>query len=302
MPRPPCFVTSSAVANTVPPNGLSPALPLRPVIYTVAPAAPSAIAIPLPTPRLAPVTRQTRPFSMLDPCQMMSRDKAEGHCRTERRARAGVARTHDGGGGVANRIETWDRLTVGAHHAREFVGQQAPLGSDIPRLDAQRIEGRFGNRPQARIRLDVDVAIVTIEGVGAFFELLVIAAGRVLIHPLRGVAKPGRIDLDLPCERLERIGFEIDLAQPVGWERFVGTHHAGQKRSARIFAPEVRIEDEPRRQIRGALLVVRVHRVDDIAIGRGFIDKAAAEAIHQHASGKGALDEYRAAFFAPGDE
>src|SRR5580698_6273896 len=67
MPRPPAAVTSSAVSSIVsgrPGVGGLPragSLELRPVQYTVAPASPSATAIPRPAPRVAPATRAILP-------------------------------------------------------------------------------------------------------------------------------------------------------------------------------------------------------------------------------------------------
>src|SRR5439155_6892421 len=60
-PQPPARVTAAAVSSTVPPSAGYVGRPAadRPVQYTVMPAAPSATAIPLPTPRLAPVTNAT---------------------------------------------------------------------------------------------------------------------------------------------------------------------------------------------------------------------------------------------------
>src|SRR5690349_13063472 len=58
MPRPPAAVTARAVSSTVPGRcDVDPADPPdRAVAHTVQPAAPSATAMPRPTPRLAPVT------------------------------------------------------------------------------------------------------------------------------------------------------------------------------------------------------------------------------------------------------
>jgi hypothetical protein len=44
-------------------GGFGPPRAVRPVTYTVAPAPPSASAMPRPAPRLAPVTTATLPFS-----------------------------------------------------------------------------------------------------------------------------------------------------------------------------------------------------------------------------------------------
>src|SRR6516162_2593533 len=64
MPLPPAAVISSAVSSAVP--GSAPGvLRVRAVTYTVAPASPSPMAVPLPSPRLAPVTRATLPASGL---------------------------------------------------------------------------------------------------------------------------------------------------------------------------------------------------------------------------------------------
>src|SRR5215472_9206255 len=61
IPSPPARVTSSAVSSIVP--GREPGLAVveRPVTYTAAPASPNPIAIPLPMPRVAPVTIATFP-------------------------------------------------------------------------------------------------------------------------------------------------------------------------------------------------------------------------------------------------
>ena len=60
MPVPPRISTSAAVSPTVPANGCVPA-GRSPVTYTVAPCSAKARAMPLPIPRLAPVTTATRP-------------------------------------------------------------------------------------------------------------------------------------------------------------------------------------------------------------------------------------------------
>ena len=63
---PPAASTSAAVAPTVPGSARVALLArVRPVTYTVAPAAPSSSAQPFPIPRLAPVTIATRPASGL---------------------------------------------------------------------------------------------------------------------------------------------------------------------------------------------------------------------------------------------
>src|SRR5919109_3208425 len=58
IPRPPRSVTSRSVSSIVPGtlSVVGPRSTLRPDTYTVAPAAPSASAMPRPAPRLAPVT------------------------------------------------------------------------------------------------------------------------------------------------------------------------------------------------------------------------------------------------------
>ena len=63
MPRPPSASTSRAVASRLPGSAASPSFNVRPVAYTVAPAAPSSSAQPLPMLRLAPVTIATCPSS-----------------------------------------------------------------------------------------------------------------------------------------------------------------------------------------------------------------------------------------------
>src|SRR4028119_1984832 len=59
---PPASSTANWVSRRLPemPPELE-LLRLRPVMYTVAPASPSPIAIPLPMPRVAPVTNVTLP-------------------------------------------------------------------------------------------------------------------------------------------------------------------------------------------------------------------------------------------------
>ena len=63
MPRPPAASTSSAVSSIVSGRFISDraARVLRPVTYTVAPAAPSSTAIPRPAARVAPATSATFP-------------------------------------------------------------------------------------------------------------------------------------------------------------------------------------------------------------------------------------------------
>src|SRR5690349_5878301 len=62
MPSPPSSSIIAAVSPTVPGSG-PPSPVVRPVTYTVAPAAPSSSAMPLPMPRLAPVTTAILPTS-----------------------------------------------------------------------------------------------------------------------------------------------------------------------------------------------------------------------------------------------
>ncbi|MDQ0096250.1 hypothetical protein J2T21_004170 [Paeniglutamicibacter psychrophenolicus] len=66
MPTPPAAVTSSAVRSMVSGRSYSlrAARVLRPVQYTVAPASPSATAMPRPAPRVAPATRAIFPASV----------------------------------------------------------------------------------------------------------------------------------------------------------------------------------------------------------------------------------------------
>src|SRR3712207_4240365 len=63
MPVPPASVTSSAVSSIVSGRLYSDGCSrvVRPVQYTVAPAAPSSTAMPRPAPRVAPATSATRP-------------------------------------------------------------------------------------------------------------------------------------------------------------------------------------------------------------------------------------------------
>src|SRR6188472_3267420 len=65
MPCPPAAVTASAVSSIVSGRSYSDrwARVVRPVQYTVAPAAPSSMAMPRPAPRVAPATSATRPVS-----------------------------------------------------------------------------------------------------------------------------------------------------------------------------------------------------------------------------------------------
>src|SRR4051812_7974030 len=75
---------SSAVSATVPGNG--PALTVRPVTYTVAPAAPSSVAMPFPMPRLAPVTTATWPSRGLLIWAILERGSFSGRGCTHGRA------------------------------------------------------------------------------------------------------------------------------------------------------------------------------------------------------------------------
>jgi hypothetical protein len=58
-------VTDAAAAWIVPGSGAAPSCSVRPVTNTVNPAAPSASAMPLPAPRLAPVTTATGALSTM---------------------------------------------------------------------------------------------------------------------------------------------------------------------------------------------------------------------------------------------
>src|SRR6266571_3550437 len=78
MPWPPALVTSSAVSSIVSgrSSGLRECRVVRPVTYTVAPPEPSSTAMPLPAPRVPPVTSATCPCS--GPL-MMSSPPRSGH-------------------------------------------------------------------------------------------------------------------------------------------------------------------------------------------------------------------------------
>src|SRR6185369_3888958 len=67
MPRPPAASTSAAVSSIVSGRFISDRCDrvVRPVQYTVAPAAPSCTAMPRPAPRVAPATNATFPLSDL---------------------------------------------------------------------------------------------------------------------------------------------------------------------------------------------------------------------------------------------
>src|SRR5947208_2444746 len=77
MPRPSRFVTPSAVSSIVPGTLSVVGAPstLRPLTYTVAPAAPSSRAMPRPAPRLAPVTSATTLLSCAIGAEMRQRDR-----------------------------------------------------------------------------------------------------------------------------------------------------------------------------------------------------------------------------------
>src|ERR687890_33665 len=66
MPSPPASVTRSAVSSIVSGRSISERCSrvVRPVQYTVAPASPSATAMPRPAPRVAPATSATRPSNV----------------------------------------------------------------------------------------------------------------------------------------------------------------------------------------------------------------------------------------------
>src|SRR5215208_5859144 len=89
MPRPPAASTSSAVSSIVSGRSYSERRSRvdRPVHHTVAPASPSATAVPRPAPRVAPATRATVPLRGRD-------DIAASYARARL---APVAGGHQGG-------------------------------------------------------------------------------------------------------------------------------------------------------------------------------------------------------------
>lgn len=73
IPSPPAASTNSAVSSIVSGRSYSERrfLVVRPVQYTVAPASPSATAVPRPAPRVAPATRATFPVSGPDTVRIL---------------------------------------------------------------------------------------------------------------------------------------------------------------------------------------------------------------------------------------
>src|SRR5690349_12884785 len=99
MPTPPSLSTSSAVEVIEPGRSLSPRRRVLPVKYTVQPASPSPRAMPLPIPRLDPVTTATFPFRELGkvcPARLQERKQAskEMFWPTEPQRAARMTRYH----------------------------------------------------------------------------------------------------------------------------------------------------------------------------------------------------------------
>ncbi|MNH97170.1 hypothetical protein D3C73_498620 [compost metagenome] len=72
---------------------------------------------------------------------------------------------------------------------------------------------------------------------------------------------------------------------------------ARQQGAARVFAAELGVEHHPARHARGAFAVVGVHRVNDIGIGRGFVDETLPRRVDHHTPRQGAFNEQRPLFF-----
>lgn len=79
-------------------------------------------------------------------------DVAEGHRGADGGAGPGVAVAHDGGAGVAGRVQAGDDGAVVAQHPGVRVGDQAALGAEVAGDDAERVERGQPQRREAGVR------------------------------------------------------------------------------------------------------------------------------------------------------
>jgi len=105
-------------------------------------------------------------------------DVAEGHGGADGRARARVAATHDRGGGVANRIQTFHCGVVGAQHPRELVRAQSAGRAEITQNDLEREVRRLAERVQIRVRQRGVAVVVVVRAVTAVEVVIVTGARR----------------------------------------------------------------------------------------------------------------------------
>jgi hypothetical protein len=101
---------------------------------------------------------------------MEARDVTKGHARSERDAAAGIIPAKHARHVIADGIKPLERRIVRADHTRVFVGFEASEGADIAGDDPHSVEWTGRDRREARVRLDLWIAVKTVVGGLAFAE------------------------------------------------------------------------------------------------------------------------------------
>ncbi|MCY1358917.1 hypothetical protein D9M69_454660 [compost metagenome] len=112
-----------------------------------------------------------------------------------------------------------------------------------------------------------------------------------MVHLHEGGFKPGDVDADLGCQLGRCFGAVDHVVEPAGGDLAVRLHTARQQHTAGIALAVLGIEYQPGRCIGLGALMVGIHRIDDVRVGRGFIDEALAQSIDHHATGRRTLNK-----------
>src|ERR1700757_2702438 len=116
-------------------------------------------------------------------------DIGEHHGRADRAAGPGIVEPERTAGGIAGGIKPGDRLIVMVEHAGLGVGLQPAFGAEVAKMDRNRIERGFLQRPQSRVGLAGGIAEGLVVDGAAAPELGVDALGGILVYALHNIDK-----------------------------------------------------------------------------------------------------------------
>src|SRR5699024_5027977 len=88
-------------------------------------------------------------------------------------AGAGVPVAVDVGGGVADRVQTGDRLPVRGGDAGRFVGGEPSAGAEIGEHHSHRVEAALVERTEVGVGLHRGITVVAVVGALAAVDVLV---------------------------------------------------------------------------------------------------------------------------------
>src|SRR5215471_8630459 len=200
--------------------------------------------------------------------------------RTECRARPRIAAGHHRRHVISAGIETWDRLSIVPKNARVCIGRKTGADRDVCRPYRKRIERRFDQRPNARVRFAVGISVEAVQLGFAFAEVDVdTCLGKSIVARDRGAKLP-RINAGFFSEPSKiRRANEVPVV-----DELCGIAMTWVDDAQAVFSEKRGIADQPRWD-RWRYHVAFKHSQREVMIRNRFIDKASTSRVHRNHSG-----------------